>query len=401
MDSPPTGLPLSATRETATSSDIDTLTLTGGHLVTPEGPVDGWVRISDGIISEFGTGPPPATPLVDVGGHWIVPGFVDIHCHGGGGGSFTSLDVDQARTAVATHRSHGTTTLLASLVTAPPAELAEQISSLSDLVTEGALAGIHLEGPFLSAAHCGAHDPALLRPPDLRVIDRLLAAGRGAVRMMTLAPELENSVPAISLLAEHGVLAAIGHTGASIDQVLAAVEAGATVATHLFNGMPPLHHRAPGPVGALLTDERITVELICDLVHLHPATVELAAKHVGASRTVAVTDSISATAAGDGTYELGTRTVTVSEGEPRSADGALAGSTLTMDTALRNLVTRCGMTITEAVLACSTTPATLLGLSGSVGALRPGLAADLVVLDAELRPRRIMKDGSWIPGVGG
>ncbi|RCW47087.1 N-acetylglucosamine-6-phosphate deacetylase [Halopolyspora algeriensis] len=377
------------------------LTLTGGHLVTPRGPVDGWVHISDGIVIEIGTGSPPDTPATDVGGHWIVPGFVDIHCHGGGGGSFTSPDPHQVRAAVATHRAHGTTTMLASLVTASVPDLVSQIGALREQVSDGLLAGIHLEGPFLSAARCGAHDPSLLRPPDRRAIDRILTAGRGTVRMMTLAPELDGAIPAVGHLTDHGVLAAVGHTDAVLEQVIPAVEAGATVATHLFNGMPPLHHRAPGPVGALLADERVTIELICDLVHLHPTAARLAAQQAGAGRTVAITDAISATAAGDGTYELGPLAVTVTEGAPRLADGSLAGSTLTMDAALRNLVTGCGLPITEAVLACSTTPAALLGLSGSVGALQPGLAADLVVLDADLRPRRIMKDGSWVPGTGG
>ena len=196
------------------------------------------------------------------------------------------------RQAVDAHTAHGTTTMLASLVTRPVPVLVEQVATLADLVTDGLIAGIHLEGPFLSAARCGAHDPGLLRPPDPVSVDALLAAGRGTIRMVTVAPELEGAVPAVKRLVDAGVIAAIGHTDALAEDVVPAVDAGATVATHLFNGMRPLHHREPGPIGVLLDDERVTVELICDLVHLHPTIVRLAARHAGVGRTVLITDAI-------------------------------------------------------------------------------------------------------------
>jgi N-acetylglucosamine-6-phosphate deacetylase len=369
----------------------------GGRVVTPDGLLDpGWVRVSGGTITEIGSGRAPSGAVT---GQWVVPGFVDVHCHGGGGGSFTSSENDQIEAAVRTHRQHGTTTMLASLVSATLCDLTKQISALGELVDDGVFAGIHLEGPFLSAARCGAHDPAILRAPDRRSVDQLLAAGKDAISMVTLAPELDGSVAAVRQLVDHDVIAAIGHTDALLDDVVAAVEAGVTVATHLFNGMRPLHHREPGPIGALLDDERVTVELICDLVHLHPTAVRLAAEHAGTGRTVLITDAISATSAGDGTYELGMLPVTVRDGEPRLADGSLAGSTLTMDLAFRNLVQGCGLSIETAVAASATTPAALLGLSDRTGALRPGLAADLVVLDADLHPQRVMRRGSWVPGV--
>ncbi|RKT84662.1 N-acetylglucosamine-6-phosphate deacetylase [Saccharopolyspora antimicrobica] len=372
------------------------LILAGGQVVTPEGVLDqGWVRISGGKIAEVGTGPTAAGEVVDLRGQWLVPGFVDIHCHGGGGGSFTSIEVDQARAAIAAHRLHGTTTMLASLVSAPLPDLTKQISALSDLVVDGELAGIHLEGPFLSSARCGAHDPAILRAPEASAVQQVLDAGRGTVRMVTLAPELPNGVEAVRQLVDHGVIAAVGHTDAVLSQVVPAVEAGATVATHLFNAMRPLHHREPGPIGVLLEDERVTVELICDLVHLHPAIVQLAASHAGTGRTVLVTDAISATDAGDGTYELGKLPVTVANGEARLADGSLAGSTLTMDVAFRNLVESGGQSVPAAVAASSTKPAQLLGLDDRIGSIRPGLAADLAVLDTDLRLTGVLKDGAW------
>lgn len=372
------------------------LILTGARVVTPSGVAQpGWVRVSAGKIAAVGDGAVPHGPAIELSGRWLVPGFVDIHCHGGGGGSFTSLAPEQTETAVAHHRAHGTTTMLASLVSAPVPDLVKQIATLAELTTDGLLAGVHLEGPFLSHARCGAHAPEALRAPETDDVRQLLDAGRGTVRMVTLAPELPGSRDAVRQLVDGGAIAAIGHTDAVADQVLKAVDAGATVATHLFNGMRPLHHREPGPVGALLDDERVSVELICDLVHLHPTVARLAATHAGTDRTILVTDAISATGAGDGTYELGALPVTVVDGEPRLADGSLAGSTLTMDAAFRNLVRSCGLSVPAAVAATSTNPARRLGLT-DVGEIRPSAEANMVVLDDDLDLHGVMHGGRWL-----
>jgi N-acetylglucosamine-6-phosphate deacetylase len=378
--------------------------ITGGRVATPDGVLDpGWVLVDDGTISSVGSGDPPALPdatVTDATGSWVLPGFVDIHCHGGGGAAFTSADPDHVRQVVDAHTAHGTTTMLASLVTRPVPELVEQVAALADLVKDGIVAGTHLEGPFLSAARCGAHDPAILRPPDPVSVDALLAAGRGTIRMVTIAPELEGAVPAVKRLVDSGVIAAIGHTDALAEDVVPAVDAGASVATHLFNGMRPLHHREPGPIGVLLDDERVTVELICDLVHLHPTVVRLAARHAGAGRTVLITDAIAAAAAGDGVYDIGGLEVNVTDGVPTLAGGgSLAGSTLTMDAAFRNLVQSCGLGVLDAVAAAATRPAELLGLGNVTGRLAAGYAADVVLLDDALQPTSVMRRGEWVPSV--
>lgn len=376
----------------------DEFVLTSGRVACPEGVRSpAWLSVSRGRITGVGTTAPPEGTHVDLGGALVVPGFIDMHCHGGGGGSFSSADADEVATAIATHRAHGTTTMLASLVSDPVPALVDQLAVLAEFVTDGELAGIHLEGPFIATARCGAHDPALLREPDTSVVDTLLEAGRGHVRMVTLAPELPGGVKAVRQLAESGVLAAMGHTDAVEEQIRPAIDAGATVATHLFNGMRPLHHRDPGPIGALLDDERVTVELICDLIHVHPTVLRLAARHVGPGRTALVTDAISATDVADGTYRLGRLAVEVSDGVATLAgNGTLAGSTLTMDRAFRNLVTGAGLSIEEAVSATSGHVARLLGIAGETGALRAGLYADLVVLDDDLRPRGVLRRGEWV-----
>jgi N-acetylglucosamine-6-phosphate deacetylase len=373
-----------------------TILLGGARVVAPDGVLDpGWVEVDGRRLAGVGPGAPHRAPDHDLAGSWVVPGFVDIHVHGGGGAGFAGGDADAARGVVAHHRRNGTTTMLASLVSAPVAALERDIARLAELVQDGALVGVHLEGPFLSAARCGAHDPAALRPPERADVARLLRAGEGAVRMITLAPELPGGPEAVRAVVAAGAVAAIGHTDASYAVTRSAVEAGARVATHLFNGMPAVHHREPGPVAALLEDERVVVELICDGAHLHPAVVRAAARAAGPQRVALVTDAVDAAGVGEGTWSLGGRTVRVEDGIARLADGSsLAGSTLSTSAALRGAV-RAGIPLVDAVRALTATPAAVLGLS-HVGALRAGFDADLVVLDAELAVQRVLAKGEWV-----
>ncbi|WP_438873679.1 N-acetylglucosamine-6-phosphate deacetylase [Streptomyces alkaliterrae] len=389
--------------------ESDRMLLAGARVVTPEGVLDGGrVVVEGGRIAEVA--PPPAgapesaasesaapgPAALDLTGHWLVPGFVDIHNHGGGGGSFTSGGAEDVLTGVRTHREHGSTTVVGSMVTGELDDLARQASLLSELVEQGDLAGVHFEGPFISPCRKGAHAEHLLRDPDPADVRKLLDAARGTAVMCTLATELPGGISSVRLLAEHGVIAAVGHTDAGYDQTREAIEAGATVATHLFNAMPALQHRAPGPVTALLEDERVTVELINDGVHLHPAVLELAVRAAGVDRVAFVTDAMDAAGFGDGGYRLGALDVTVTDGVARLADGTIAGSTLTLDKALRRAVTVDRMPVEDAVRALSTTPARLLGMSDRVGAILPGLEADLVVLDDDLRVRGVLRKGEWV-----
>ncbi|MGW2514466.1 N-acetylglucosamine-6-phosphate deacetylase [Streptomyces scopuliridis] len=369
--------------------------LTGARVVLPTGTVDGGrVIIEDGRIA--GAAHDYATSL-DLSGHWIVPGFVDMHNHGGGGASFTSGSVDDVLKGIRTHREHGTTTLVASTVTGEMDFLAHRAGFLSELVEQGELAGIHFEGPFISPCRKGAHSEALLRDPDPAEVRKLLDAARGTARMVTLATELPGGIESVRLLAEHGVIAAVGHTDATYEQTVEAIDAGATVATHLFNAMPPLGHRAPGPIAALLEDERVTVELINDGTHLHPAALELAFHRAGAGRVAFVTDAMDAAGFGDGRYQLGPLAVEVKEGVARLVEGgSIAGSTLTQDTAFKRAATVDRLPVEDIVRAISANPARLLGMYDTVGSLEPGKDADLVVLDEEFSVKGVLHKGEWV-----
>jgi len=369
--------------------------LAGARVVLPTGVVDGGRVIVEGARIS-GSAPNDAQSL-DLSGHWLVPGFVDLHNHGGGGASFTSGTVEEVLKGIHTHRLHGTTTVVASTVTGDMDELAQRAGLLSELAEQGDLAGIHFEGPFISPCRKGAHSEELLRHPDPAEVRKLIDAARGRAAMVTLATELPGGLDSVRLLAEHGVIAAIGHTDATYDQTRAAIDAGATVATHLFNAMPPLGHRDPGPIAALLEDERITVELINDGTHLHPAVLELAFHHAGAGRVALITDAMDAAGFGDGLYTLGPLAVEVSEGVARLVEGgSIAGSTLTLDRAFQRAVTVDGLPVEEVVAAISANPARLLGMYDRIGSLEPGKDADLVVLDAEFGLAGVMRKGEWV-----
>ncbi|MEU2491903.1 N-acetylglucosamine-6-phosphate deacetylase [Streptomyces sp. NPDC007883] len=373
----------------------DRMVLTGARVVLPTGVVEnGRVTVEGTRIAGHA---PTDAPSVDLSGHWLVPGFVDMHNHGGGGASFTSGSAEDVLTGVRTHHEHGTTTMVASTVTGAMDFLIRRAGFLSELVEQGDLAGIHFEGPFISPCRKGAHSEELLRDPEPADVRKLLDAARGTARMVTLATELPGGIDSVRLLAEHGVIAAIGHTDATYEQTVAAIDAGATVATHLFNAMPALGHRAPGPIAALLEDERVTVELINDGTHLHPAALELAFHRAGAARVAFITDAMDAAGFGDGVYHLGPLAVEVKEGVARLVEGgSIAGSTLTLDTAFRRAATVDGLPVEDIVQAISVNPARLLGLHDRVGSIEPGKDADLVVLDADFTLKGVMRKGAWV-----
>jgi len=361
---------------------------------------DAWVAFTAGVVSATGTGDGwrdvAAADAVDGGGAYLAPGFIDLHGHGGGGAAFDD-GPDAVATARAVHLAHGTTRAVLSLVTASIDDLAARVGMVADLAdTDATILGSHLEGPFLDPQHKGAHTESLLRVPEAEAVDRLLDAGRGTVRQVTLAPELPGGIDAVTRFVAGGARVAVGHTGATEAEAAAAFDAGATLLTHAFNAMPGIHHRSPGPIVAALRDSRVTLEVIADGIHVHPDVIALA--FAGAPGRIAlITDAMAAAGVGDGSYDLGGLAVTVTAGTARlDVGGAIAGSTLTQDAALRVAVAA-GIALPAAVAALTSVPARALGEEGRLGSLRVGATADAVLLDDALSVRGVWVDGSRAP----
>lgn len=386
---------------------------------------DAVVAVTDGRIAYVGpragldeSSLPGLEELELPPGSMILPGLVDLHCHGAVGGDFPSGDSGAARTAVDFLHRSGTTTLLASMVTASREDLVRGLDTLRQLADEGLIAGIHSEGPFLSHARCGAQDPRFLRDPDLTLLGALLDAAGGHLRTMTYAPELAGADAVVRMLAERGVTPSLGHTDADARTTAASLTEAAELlaasglgtvsrptVTHLFNGMPPLHHRSPGPVAACLRlagAGTVAVELIADGAHLDPETVRMVFELVGAENVVLVTDSMAATGLPDGDYELGPAAVTVSDAVARlRSNGSLAGGTATLLDVVRRTIDA-GVSPAAAVRSATAVPAAIIGQEQEIGSLRAGLRADVVVVDRNFRRVLVLRAGRTLglPAVG-
>ena len=338
-----------------------------------------WIDIREGLIHEIGDGPHPSAERKFSG--TLIPGFVDIHCHGGGGYYFSNLNPDQITGAIDIHRQAGTTTQYASLVTADLSQLKAQIESLIPFVRSGDLAGIHLEGPYLSRAKCGAHAPELLRAPHLDEVKSLIEWGQGTIAMMTIAPELEGALDSIAWLASQGIIAAIGHSDADADTARAAIDAGAKVVTHFTNAMAKMVG-GQSMATEVLDDSDISLELINDGTHV-PIDVIEALKKKALDRTILITDAMSAAGGNDGEYLIGNLEVEVKDSIARLvSNGALAGSTLTMERAFINFINKNGVNIVDAVHASSTHAAKVFRLD-SVGSISVGKKADILHFDGK------------------
>lgn len=357
----------------------------GTSSVTP-----GWVRVEGDRIAEVGTGPRPGR-AEDLGDAVLAPGFVDLQINGLGTVDFAAADPQAIAAALDRITESGCTTCLPTLVTAPRSRYAAMLDAIAaardvaGAAERCAAAGVHLEGPFLGGAP-GAHPVEHVRAVDRAELDATLDRHRDLVRIVTLAPEADPTLEATRSLVARGIVAAVGHTAAGFDAVVAMVDAGARLVTHVFNGMAPFHHRAPGAVGVALGDPRVAASIIADLVHVHPAALRIAI--AAQPRTVLVTDAV-ATGAGSA---ASVRLAAGGDGAARLADGTLAGSTLTMDAAVRNVVT-VGIGLDRAIAMASTIPAAVIGLVDR-GRIAPELRADLVALDRATLAVR----GVWVAG---
>ena len=369
--------------------------------VDADGLVDDfWFRSEGGTIAETGTGTgwhaaarESGYVPIDAHGHWLTPGFIDLHCHGGGGFAFDG-GPEQLLGAIATHRSHGTTRSVISHLASPLTALRENLSIVADLAAADPLVlGSHLEGPFLALERRGAHDAAFLREPGPEMVEELLGAARGTLRVTTIAPELPNALETIGVFIEAGVVVAVGHTAADLEQAARAFDVGARLLTHAFNAMNGIHHRAPGPVLAAIDNPDVTLELILDGLHVHPLVGRLLFT-AAPGRVALVTDAMAAAGATDGDYQLGGQNVSVRGGlAVLSGTATIAGSTLTQDQALKNAIGLAGLAPARAVEALTSVPARVLGLDHRLGLLRSGYAADAVILDHEWTVQRVFADG--------
>jgi N-acetylglucosamine-6-phosphate deacetylase len=377
------------------------------RLIHAEGVMeDAWVHVVDGKIREIGQGmaPPqqpgaaPTVPFVDGLGCWLAPGFIDMHIHGGDGADVMDGTVRALETIARFHATHGTTSWLPTTLTAPFPDVhrvLDAVATFQKQAPRGAQAlGVHLEGPFISSKRIGAQNPAHLAEPSRSAWDELVGSRQELVRKMTIAPEVPGALEVIEHLHRIGVIPSLGHTDATFEEAERAIRLGHCHATHLFNGMRGLHHREPGVLAACLLSDDVAVELIVDGIHVDPHVVQMVLRTAGTERVCLITDAMAAAGRPDGQYQLGGLAVTVEGGKAFLTEGhAIAGSTLTMDAAVRNMARKVGVSLPEAVRMASTNPARELGVADRKGNIAVGLDADLVLLDESFSVVR-----TWVEG---
>ncbi len=333
--------------------------------------------------------------------HYLVPGFIDLHIHGAAGADVMDGTQEALASIACALAEEGVTGFLATTMTASSEQMDIVLRTISDFSRQsdhkGAeLLGVHLEGPFIAKEKMGAQAAAYICPPDMALFETWQQLSGNLIKVVTMAPELPNAIELIKNLKRRGVIVSVGHTNATYDETLAAITAGCTQATHLFNAMRGLQQREPGAAGALLLSPVVSVELIADGLHLHPAMLELALKLKGGQGVILVTDAMRAKCCGDGHYELGGQDVTVVDGKVTIANGTLAGSTLRMPQAIKNMVSFSGCTLAEAIQMASSYPASCIGLGDKKGKIAAGFDADLVVLDADFNVELTMRGGAVI-----
>ncbi len=352
------------------------------------------LTFEEGSVGPWQAGEVPVTsPYLDCSGCTLLPGFIDVHIHGSGGADVMDATPESLETISRFLVRHGVTGFYATTVTASQSATLEAVENVARYVDasrsesdgDGAVGarilGVHLEGPFISPAHPGAQNPAYVRPASTEEFEGLLAAG--PVRMITLAPEIPGADAVVEMALAAGVRVVLGHTGATYEQARSAIGVGVSQATHTYNAMTGLHHREPGTVGATLSDDRIYAQLIADGIHVHPAAMRILGRCKGPTRTLLISDAIRAAGMPEGRFEMGRLPVIVKDGACRLEDGTLAGSVLTMDTALRNFMSATGWPLVQAWPATSLSQAQAMGIEREVGRIRAGARADLTMLDSE------------------
>ena len=376
---------------------MPTTLIRAGRAFTPTSAIsDAGILIRDGVIEAIGPRSglslPAGATEISAADKTAIPGFIDIHIHGAGGRDVMEANGDALAVVARRVAEFGTTSLLATTVTADPDNTCRAAAGISLYITQQHAAkesraevlGIHFEGPFISKARPGVHPVEWIQSPSADLLNRFLQAAEGKARLITIAPEVLGAAPCMDTARKAGLVVSVGHTDANYEQTRFAIAHGARSATHTYNAMRPFTHRDPGVIGAVLTSPEINAELIADGVHVEEGAMKLLLKAKGSERVILVSDGLSATGMPDGKYMLGGFEVTVTNGVCRNAAGILAGSTLTLDRALRNIV-NLGVPLPDAVRMLTLNPASLLGIEFKKGALRAGADADVLLLDQALR----------------
>jgi N-acetylglucosamine-6-phosphate deacetylase len=384
---------------------MSTILLHAAHALTPTTEIpDAGVLIRDGVIEAIGPRQDMSLPSgaeeISAAGQTAVPGFIDVHIHGAGGHDVMEGTDEAMATVAKTLARHGTTSFVATTVTANPDVTCRSVQGIAHYITrqfealhtKAEVLGIHYEGPFISKVRRGVHPAEWVQLPSADLLHRLLQAAAGNARILTIAPELLGAIPCMKAAREAGVVVAMGHTDATYEQARAGIAQGARHAVHVYNAMRPFSHRDSGVIGAVLTSPEVTAELIADGVHVEEAAMRLLLQAKGAGCVILISDGLSATGMPDGKYMLGGFEVTVSGGVCRNSEGKLAGSTLTLDRALRNVVAL-GVPFVDAVRMLTANPAKLLGIEFKKGALRTGADADIVLLDENLQVTNVWTRG--------
>jgi N-acetylglucosamine-6-phosphate deacetylase len=385
---------------------MSTLLIHAGRALTPTTEInDVGILIREDVIEAIGPRSgmtlAPGAQEIHASGKTAVPGFIDVHIHGAGGHDVMEGTCTALRSITRKVSEYGTTSLVATTVTASMDQTLRAVAGIAGYITQqhetdeprAEVLGIHLEGPFISKARRGVHPSEWIQPPSAVALNRFLKAAAGNARILTIAPEVLGAAPCMDAAREAGLVVSMGHTDATYEQARAAMARGARSATHVYNAMRPFSHRDPGVIGAVLTSPDVNAELIADGVHVEEGAMKLLLLAKGAAHVTLVSDGLSATGMPDGKYMLGGLEVTVSGGVCRNADGVLAGSTLTLDRALRNVVAL-GISLPDAVRMLTLNPASLLGIEFKKGSLRVGADADILLLDEGLHLA-----GVWARGV--
>lgn len=378
----------------------------GANVVTDQGIIkQGAVQIIGttiaGIYQPGEKTPPAGADVVDAQGNWLLPGFIDVHVHGGYGADFMDAQASSLEAITRFHSSMGTTSILATTMTASREAISDVLESVhsyrSSAMPYAQVVGVHLEGPFINPSKVGAQNPKYVVLPQIEWMQDWHEQYPGLVKILSLAPEREGALEMIAWCREHGIAASAAHTDSTFEDIEAAVRHGLSHSVHMYNAMKPLHHREPGTVGAILTTEAISTEIIADGIHVHPACIKLLAAMKQKQNLLLITDAISAAGLDDGSYQLGGLDVIVKDGVARLKDGdSLAGSTLTMIRGFRYLVEEVGLSIEDVSRYASGNPAKLLGISDKTGSISVGKHADLLIVSPSLELQQVYIQGRQV-----